>query len=434
MSRAGDNETLSRVGPGSAMGGFMRQYWIPAVLSSELEADGDPLRLMLLCEKLIAFRDSSGSVGIMDHRCPHRCASLFFGRNEEDGIRCVYHGWKFDVDGNCLDMANVPPHQDFKHKVKAKAYKTHERNGMIWVYMGDQSDIPSLPEIEATLLPENQVLIRTAQRDCNWLQGLEGDIDTSHLSFLHLGAAQAGNVATDNDQQHVVAARAPEYIVAETEYGTKYASFRSTEGEADDIYWRLAHFVFPFWALPPNRPIDINIIGRAWVPLDDEHTMYYEFIHKDTRKRMRMDKDGKHLRGDGVDSEFLPNTTDWLGRWRLAANAGNDYLIDRAIQRNESYTGISNIHLQDQAVTESMGAITDRTKEHLSPSDEMITKTRRRILGAVRAFQNDGETPVVRDQPAIMQGVRSGSYVSPAGVDWMDAYDEHMRAVAKAAE
>ena len=149
---------------------------------------------------------------------------------------------------------------------------------------------------------------------------------------------------------------------------------------------------------------------------------------------MRMDKDGNRLRGDGVDSAFRDNDTGWLGRWRLAANAGNDYRIDRDIQRSESFTGISNIHLQDQAVTESMGAITDRTLEHLSPSDEMIAKTRRRILGAVRAFQKDGRLPVVRDQSGVLQGVRSGSYVSPADVDWMDAYDDHMRAVAKAAE
>ena len=162
------------------MGELMRQYWLPAAMSSELTADGDPLRLKLLGEKLIGFRDSSGKVGIMDHRCPHRCASLFFGRNEEGGIRCVYHGWKFDTDGNCLDMANVPPHQDFKHKVKAKSYKTAERNGLIWVFMGDQENVPELSELEATLLPEEEHKIEFVQREYNWLQGLEGEIDTSH--------------------------------------------------------------------------------------------------------------------------------------------------------------------------------------------------------------------------------------------------------------
>ncbi len=130
MTTTAEAEILTRTGPGTPMGEMMRQYWIPAAASGELVADGDPVRLMLLGEKLIAFRDSSGSVGVMDHRCPHRCASLFFGRNEEGGIRCVYHGWKFDVDGNCLDMANVPPHQDFKQKVKPRLMR--RANGPAW--------------------------------------------------------------------------------------------------------------------------------------------------------------------------------------------------------------------------------------------------------------------------------------------------------------
>ena len=154
MSKRKDSEDLVRVGPGTMMGDLMRQYWIPAVISSELASDGAPLRLMLLGERLIAFRDSSGRVGVMDHRCPHHCASLFLGRNEEDGIRCVYHGWKYDVAGNCVDMPNAPPHQDFKHKVKAKTYRVAERNGLIWVYMGKRKEASPLPAIEASLMPE----------------------------------------------------------------------------------------------------------------------------------------------------------------------------------------------------------------------------------------------------------------------------------------
>src|SRR5262245_27910081 len=142
MTTARESEILTRVGPGTPMGNLMRQYWVPALKSSELVADGDPVRFRILCEDLIAFRDTQGRVGVMDHRCPHRCASLFFGRNEEGGLRCVYHGWKFDVEGNCLDMANVPPHQDFKHKVHAKAYKVTERGGIVWVYMGERQVAP----------------------------------------------------------------------------------------------------------------------------------------------------------------------------------------------------------------------------------------------------------------------------------------------------
>src|ERR1700723_2368743 len=144
-----DSEDLFRVGPGKTVGKFMRQYWLPAAMSSELKANGAPMRLMLIGEQLIAFRDSSGRIGVMDHKCPHRCASLFLGRNEENGIRCVYHGWKFDVDGQCVDMPSVPARLDFKDKVHAKAYKASERNGLIWVYMGeDQANPPPLPNIE----------------------------------------------------------------------------------------------------------------------------------------------------------------------------------------------------------------------------------------------------------------------------------------------
>jgi phthalate 4,5-dioxygenase oxygenase subunit len=155
--KVNDHVDLTRVGPGTVMGKFMRQYWIPAAMSSEIEPDGAPLRLMVLGEKLIAFRDSAGRIGILDHRCPHRCASLFLGRNEQNGLRCIYHGWKFDADGNCVDMPSVPAHQDFKSKVKAKAYRTAERNGLIWVYMGDRDQLPGLPSIEANLIPDSRI-------------------------------------------------------------------------------------------------------------------------------------------------------------------------------------------------------------------------------------------------------------------------------------
>src|SRR6478609_12058184 len=171
MTTAAEGALLTRVGPGTPMGDLMRRYWIPAALSSELERDGTPVRMKLLGEKLIAFRDSAGRVGVMDHRCPHRCASLFLGRNEENGIRCVYHGWKYDTQGNCVDTPNIAGDSDFKRHIKAKAYKTAERNGLVWVYMGERQEAPPpLPEIEATLLPETEVQIVFAQRECNWLQ------------------------------------------------------------------------------------------------------------------------------------------------------------------------------------------------------------------------------------------------------------------------
>src|SRR5271154_5188526 len=250
MSKQKDSDDLLRVGADTVMGEMMRQYWIPAAMSSELDRDGAPMRLMLLGERLIAFRDSSGRVGIMDHRCPHRCASLFLGRNEENGIRCVYHGWKCDAEGNCVDMPNAPPHQDFKHKVKAKAYKVAERNGIVWVYMGARAEAPPLPAIEASMLPEAKLQISFVQRECNWLQALEGDIDTSHFGFLHAGNVQPDDVDPNTMHRYGLLNRTPRYHVKETEWGTMYDAYRPAD--AGNYFHRFAHFMFPCFALVPD--------------------------------------------------------------------------------------------------------------------------------------------------------------------------------------
>ena len=220
----------------------MRHYWIPAAFSSELTRDGPPLRLMLLGEKLVAFRDSTGRVGIMDHRCPHRCASLFLGRNEANGIRCVYHGWKFDVEGKCIDMPSVPPHQDFKHKVRARAYKAIERARIVWVYMGTAAEPPPMPALEILLMPDDEVGVRCIQRDCSYLQALEGDIDTSHFAFLHAGHVDPNDVPEEHPIRHTVASRAPEYHVADAPWGTQYAATAPPERAAHQLAIRQLPF------------------------------------------------------------------------------------------------------------------------------------------------------------------------------------------------
>ena len=426
MTTARESEILTRVGAGTPMGNMMRHYWLPAAKSSELVADAEPMRFRLLGEDLIAFRDTSGRIGVMDHRCPHRCASLFFGRNEEGGIRCVYHGWKFDVDGNCLDMANVPPHQDFKHKVHAKAYKVAERNGLVWVYMGEREVAPPLPLIESTLEPEADLEIDFIQRDCNWLQALEGDIDTSHLGFLHLGAAPKQAYANGNIDQNIVANRSPEYIVEETPFGTTYGAYRPSEDGG--TYWRFAHFMFPCWTLPPISVFENNVLARAWVPLDDHHTMFILVANKNARNRRPSQSftNGKELVGTATKDRYLSRTTDWLGRWNLADNRGNDYHIYREVQRSQSYTGIDGIHLQDQAITESMGPITDHTWEHLAPSDLPITRTRRRILAAAQALAEHGAVPPGVDTPEEYRLQRGGSFVASADLDWRQAYTQRI--------
>jgi phthalate 4,5-dioxygenase len=429
MSKQKDSEDLLRVGAGTVMGETMRQYWIPALMSSELERDGAPMRLMLLGEKLIAFRDSSGRVGVMDHRCPHRCASLFLGRNEENGIRCVYHGWKYDAAGNCVDMPNAPPHQDFKDKVRAKAYKVAERNGLVWVYMGARKEAPPLPAIEAALMPEAELQISFVQRECNWLQALEGDIDTSHFGFLHTGNVQPDDVAPDNLLRWSVTNRAPEYHVTDTGYGTMYCAYRPAE--KGQTYWRFANFLFPFWTQTPQGPFD-RVNTRAWVPMDDAHTMFVSLSWRGSPPSMVPLNNGRMVPGARLGFDYLPNTTDWYGRWRLTQNPSNDWMIDRAAQKSgEIFTGIGSIHGQDQAVTESMGPITDHAFENLGPSDIMIARTRRRLLRAARALGKDGTVPPGVDEPNIYTQVRSGDFVTDAKIAWRDAYEMQMRATVR---
>jgi phthalate 4,5-dioxygenase oxygenase subunit len=428
MTNPIESEELTRIGPGTPMGELMRQYWLPAAKSSEVPTKGDPLRLMLLGEKLIAFRDDAGRVGVMDHRCPHRCASLFFGRNEEGGIRCVYHGWKFDTDGNCLDMPNLPADQDFKQKVKAKAYRVTERAGLIWVYMGARAEAPPMPEIEATLLDEAELQPMFAQRECNWLQALEGDIDTSHFGFLHAGSVRPEQVGDDNMLKYQVGNRAPAYHVSDTDWGTMYSAYRPAED--GKTYWRFAHFGFPFWTWVPQGDITDRVQARAWVPMDDTHTMFISLTWK-KMSRMPPLKNGGPIPGAKPEIDYQPATTDWYGRWRPAANAGNDYRIDRDAQRNDViYTGISHIHLQDQAITESMGSIVDHGFEHLAPSDQMITRTRRRLLLAARALRDNGTVPPGVDAPDVYARARSGECVIQ-GDDWQQVYEERVKHVVR---
>jgi phenylpropionate dioxygenase-like ring-hydroxylating dioxygenase large terminal subunit len=428
MTNAIESEELTRVGPGTAMGQLMREYWLPAAKSSEVTAQGDPLRLMLLGEKLIAFRDETGRVGVMDHRCPHRCASLFFGRNEPGGIRCVYHGWKFDADGNCTDMPNLPADQVFMQKVKAKAYRATERSGLIWVYMGARAEAPPMPEIEATLLDETELQPMFAQRECNWLQALEGDIDTSHFGFLHVGSVRPDQVSEDNLLRYQVGNRAPAYHVADTDWGTMYSAYRPAED--DKTYWRFAHFGFPFWTWVPQGDMMDRVQARAWVPMDDTHTMFVSLTWK-KMTRMPPLKGGRAIPGAKAELDYLPQTADWYGRWRPAANAANDYLIDRDAQRNDViYTGISHIHMQDQAITESMGDIVDHSFEHLAPSDQMITRTRRRLLLAARALRDKGTVPPGVDDPEVYARARSGEAVMP-GTDWRQVYEERLKHVIR---
>lgn len=424
-NRSGDNakprldtQALTRVSRGTPMGDFVRQYWIPAVMSSELQPGREPVRVVLLGERLIAYRDKGGRPAVMDHRCPHRGVSLFLGRVEEEGIRCVYHGWRFDTAGRCTDMPSVPAAQDCKHLVKARAYPVREVGGVVWVYMGSRETPPPMPMIEAALLPADEVNVYCLQRECNFLQMAESDLDTSHFGFLHLGCHDPDDFADDNPIRFQAMDRAPVYESSETPWGTSYGAFR----DADDAqrYWRIANFLFPFWTQTPQGDFSDHIDARAFVPMDDEHTMMFHFSWRRKSRPLRTDgKDGEPVFGLRNDNVLLPNTTDWFGRWRPAANPANDWLVDREMQREGvTFSGLDNIRTQDQAACESMGPIVDHSLERLVSSDQMVAKTRRRMLKALQRFVEDGTPPPGVDDPHVFAAARSGFLVASEALGW----------------
>jgi len=418
------NEVLSRVGAGTPMGNLMRQYWLPALLSTELpNEDGPPLRLRLLGEDMIAFRATSGAVGVIQNACPHRGASMFFGRNEEEGLRCVYHGWKFDTTGACVDMPSEPAESNFKSKVRTKAYPTQERNGVVWLYMGARTTPPPLPNLEPNMV-DGTVRFGKVLRECNWMQALEGDVDTSHFNFLH--GRFNWNPSPGTFEYYMERDKSPKYAVTETEFGTSYGAYRPAEPGTN--YWRIAHFLFPFYTMIPTGVMGAEVRVRAWMPIDDENTMWVEMVAPRasaavTQSGTKVEANPDARRVPPRPLEYEPDTTGWLGKWRLAANAANDYKVDREAQHSQrSYTGIDTggALLQDQAITESMGGIYDRSHEHLGTSDAMVIRTRRRLINAATALRDDGIIPPGVDNPAIYE-TRSGGAILPVSADWLDA-------------
>lgn len=426
MLSPADNQLLTCVGQGTPMGELLRQYWLPVLYSWELEPDGPPRRVRLLGEDLVAFRDTSGRPGLIAQNCPHRGASLFFGRNEECGLRCVYHGWKFDVSGACVDMPNEPAESNFKHKIKATAYPCEDGGGITWTYMGPRDVPPGIPDFEWFSLPDSHRRhVWRAIRECNWMQTMEGDLDTSHPYFLHARV----NPGDPPEYGFWHQDKAPRLHVVDTDYGLMYGS-RREEG-TDGYYWRTSQFLFPCLTLFPGSP-DGTVPGHFWVPMDDENTLIWCFCWNPTRPYTDEELHGFSPRGEVTElwypnngpGELLPaqGGRPYADCWP-AANYGNDYLIDREVQRTRTFTGIPNIPLQDVAVTESMGRINDRSKEHLGTADSMVIRVRRRLLSAARALRERAETPPGVDNPEIYR-VRSCAAILPRDANWIEALQD----------
>jgi len=422
-----DNQLLTSIGPGTMMGNLFRQYWLPAMRSDELPSpDCPPLRIKLLGEELIAFRTTSGEVGLIQNACPHRGASLFFGRNEEEGLRCVYHGWKFDVTGACVDMPSEPAESNFRSKVHAKAYRMHERNGIIWAYMGDREVAPPLPELEANMMPVDQVSISVLHRANNWMQGWEGEMDTAHAAFLHFGATRPENTQPGSLQYYETKTRAGKFSVRDTDYGTAYSMYRPAE--EDTLYHRIGHMLFPCFAMVPPFPLGGPATFIAYVPMDDAHTLEWNVFARPPSQTGPLPGQGNVVNGRrtgaGADRDYLPNGTGWFDRFNVTQNFQNDFMIDREAQKNMvSFTGITGIRQQDMAMTESMGTVMDRTHEHLGTTDALIIRTRRRLLACARALQEAGAVPPGVDQPEVYHQ-KSGGIILPRSADWWEATRE----------
>jgi phenylpropionate dioxygenase-like ring-hydroxylating dioxygenase large terminal subunit len=391
------------------------------------------LRVRLLGEDLIAFRTTLGPVGLVGNNCPHRGASLFFGRNEDSGLRCVYHGWKFDPSGACVDMPNEPAESDFKTKVRHLAYACRERNGIVWTYMGPAESMPPLPELEWNLLPESQTYVSKRVADCNWLQSLEGAIDTSHSNFLHAtlrksGSLFAGPIEGAGRGAALSAADShPHFETLKVEAGVLVAARRSAEG---GFYWRVNNFIMPFYTQFPPRGTNPPSSGHAWVPIDDEHTLVLHYNYHPTRalapeersyyQHGRAGVEAFHPRLDG----FLAPTSAAYGAWRPRLNRSNDYEYDREYQRTTAFCGIRAGWAQDSAVQEGMGPIQDRTEEHLGSSDIGIIGVRRFLLDAIKAGRDLGSPAPGAHDPRCF-AMRPAAFFVAEGVDiWALASEE----------
>ena len=414
-----ENDRLTRVAPGTPMGTLMRRYWQPACLSSELpEKDGAPLRVRLLCENLVAFRDSEGKVGLVDAFCPHRRASLFFGRNEECGLRCVYHGWKFDRNGDCVDMPSEPAGTTLQAKVKLLAYPAVEKGGVVWTYMGPKELRPAEPDYEWTRAPSTHSFVSKTFEACNYLQALEGGLDTAHSSFAH-------NNFMSNKAEPRQRDRSPRIDVERTDYGYYYVSSRDM-GE-DGTYVRVYQYVMPALQMRANsvgwfggKNEVPRVDGHVWAPIDDETTYVYNFMYaydsSITFTPEWIEAREKSM-GRGED-DLIPGT------FKLKKNPSNDYLIDRAMQKTQNYTGIAGINTQDFALQEGMGPICDRSREFLGTSDKAVVAMRRLLLEAVDTAEKGGSLRGL--DPTGYRAVRPHDNIVPLGRDWRAQFEKEL--------
>jgi phthalate 4,5-dioxygenase oxygenase subunit len=409
-----ENDLLCRVAGDAPMGRLMRSHWLPVCLSEEVEdPDGKPVRVQVLGEKLVAFRDSDGRLGLVAEACPHRKASLYYGRNEEGGLRCLYHGWKIDVEGNVLEMPSEPPEACAAARFKHPSFPVEEAGGFVWAFLGDRADMPEFEPPPFAPTPETRVAIGKTMVPCNWAQIVEGQIDSAHSSSLHssdMVPARVGRAgANTKNWTRPSTDKAPKLQVQLTSYGFRYAAIRRPiANAATHDYVRITTFVAPVTSLiPPNASYNV---AQVTVPIDDHHSWFYFMAW-----------------GEGPD---VPSTEDWRkflalqpgidvdGDWQKNRVRENDYGQDRRLMALGNFTGIKGIPAQDMAMWESMGPIADRTTERLGASDVAIVQWRRLMIEAARALA-EGAPALGHTEPRVpLKDISSFEGVVPKTTDW----------------
>lgn len=393
MLTAEENDLLTQTGPETPMGQYFRRFWQPIALSEELpERDGQPIRVKVMDEELIAFRDTEGRVGLVDTYCPHRGADLFYGRNEECGLRCVYHGWKFDVEGKAVDLPNVPPGVRHHETVRIKSYPTRESGRIVWAYLGPVLDtLPELPEMEFCLVEDGNRYVSKQLMECNWAQCMEGDLDTSHFSFLHMPAPHVPsneNPDAPADERRLRWIRddpMPKFSVLDHEVGFVVGGARATD-EADERYWRMTQYSLPANGTGPSTMPGETYFGFTLVPITDTSCWMYCYAWNPERDLGEAERRKLETVGHGIiaetDENYIP-----------LRNRSNDYEIDRDVQKNQTFTGVKGLAEQDIMVQQSQGLIADRTRENLTATDAAIVRFRRTVMDGARNLVENGVEP-----------------------------------------
>ena len=415
MLSAEDNDLLTQTDAGTPMGEYFRRFWQPVALSQELaEPDGTPVRVNIMGEELVAFRDTDGRIGLIEARCPHRGADMFYGRNEECGLRCVYHGWKFDVEGKAVDLPNVPPGARHHDTVRVKAYPTREDGGFVWGWLGPEGAAPEIPQIEFTLMPPERRYVTKQLIECNWAQVMEGDLDTSHFSFLHMPAPQVPsneNPDAPADERRLRWIRAdpmPNFQILEHDVGFVVGGARQADDEG--IYWRMTQFMLPSHGTGPSAMPGETYFGFTVVPVTDRASWIYTYAWNPERE-IGAEERAKLDAGHGIIAKLGPDYVP-------LANRDNDYLIDRELQKTGTYTGVRGLAEQDLMIQQSQGYIVDRTKEVLTATDAVVVKFRRTLLEGAKALAAGDEPKAPRRAEAYR--TRPGSWFAAEGVDFED--------------